>query len=36
MFPEVDGYTPAVPSKRDLLALVKVIQDEITTAVIEG
>ena len=36
MFPEVEGYTAAVPSKRDLLTLVKAIQDEVTTAVLEG
>jgi hypothetical protein len=36
MFPEVEGYTAAVPSKRDLLTLVKAIQDEVVTVVLEG
>eukprot|EP00604_Paraphysomonas_vestita_P002961 CAMPEP_0174820938 /NCGR_PEP_ID=MMETSP1107-20130205/5099_1 /TAXON_ID=36770 /ORGANISM="Paraphysomonas vestita, Strain GFlagA" /LENGTH=344 /DNA_ID=CAMNT_0016037261 /DNA_START=11 /DNA_END=1042 /DNA_ORIENTATION=- len=36
MFNESEGYSAAVPSKRDLQTLVKVIQDEITSVVIEG
>ena len=36
MFSESEGYSAAVPSKRDLQTLVKAIQDEITSVVIEG
>lgn len=36
MFPEVEGYTAAVPSRRDLQTLTKAIQSELTTAVIES
>jgi hypothetical protein len=36
MFPEVEGYIAAVPSKRDLLALARVVQEELTVAVLEG
>jgi hypothetical protein len=36
MFPEMDGYTAAVPSKRDLQALIKAIQVELVTATVEG
>lgn len=36
MFPELEGYTAAVPSKRDLLALTKAIQAEFATALIES
>lgn len=36
MFPELEGYTAAVPSKRDLLALTNAIQAEFATALIES
>lgn len=36
MFPEVEGYTAAIPSKRDLQALTKALQSELVTAVIES
>ena len=36
MFPELEGYTAAVPSKRDLQALMKALQGELITAVVEG
>ena len=36
MFPEVEGYTAAIPSKRDLQALTKALQAELVTAVIES
>ena len=36
MFPEVEGYTSAVPSKRDLQALFKAIQAELISAAVEG
>jgi hypothetical protein len=36
MFPEVEGYTAAVPSKRDLQALLRAVQEEVTHAVLEG
>lgn len=36
MFPELEGYTAAVPSKRDLQTLISAIQDEIVGVIIEG
>lgn len=36
MFPEVEGYTAAVPSKRDLQALLKAVQEDVVHAVLEG
>ena len=36
MFPEVEGYTAAVPSKRDLQALLKTVQEEVVHVVLEG
>lgn len=36
MFPEMDGYTAAIPSKRDLQTLVKSIQNELVQAVQES
>eukprot|EP01038_Epipyxis_sp_PR26KG_P011157 gene11157-14969_t len=36
MFPEMEGYTAAIPSKRDLQALIKSIQNELVTCVIES
>lgn len=35
MFSESEGYSAAIPSKRDLQTLVKTIQDEISCVVIE-
>ena len=36
MFPEMEGYTAAVPSKRDLLALTKAMQTELVNAAVES
>ena len=36
MFPEMEGYTAAVPSKRDLLALTKALHTELVSAAIES
>ena len=36
MFPEVEGYTAAIPSKRDLQTLTKALQVELVTAVLES
>lgn len=36
MFPEMEGYTAAVPSKRDLQALTKALQTELATAAAES
>jgi hypothetical protein len=36
MFPELEGYTAAVPSKRDLQALVRAVQGEMVTALLEA
>jgi hypothetical protein len=36
MFPEMEGYTAAIPSKRDLQTLVKAIQSELVHVVIES
>lgn len=36
MFPEIEGYTAAVPSKRDIQTLIKVIQNELIIAIVEG
>lgn len=36
MFPELEGYTSAVPSKRDLLSFVKVVQAELVDAASES
>jgi hypothetical protein len=35
MFSESEGYSAAIPSRRDLQTLVKVIQDELASVVIE-
>lgn len=35
MFSESEGYSAAIPSRRDLQTLVKVIQDEVAAVVIE-
>eukprot|EP01035_Chromulina_nebulosa_P018305 gene18305-23990_t len=35
MFPEMDGYTAAIPSKRDLQLLIKAIQSELSIVIIE-
>jgi hypothetical protein len=35
MFSESEGYSAAIPSRRDLQTLVKVIQDEVASVVIE-
>ena len=36
MFPELDGFTSAVPSKRDLALLLTVIRTELITVLVEG
>jgi len=36
MFPELEGFTAAVPSRRDLQALIKAIELEFTTALVDG
>ena len=36
MFPEIDGYTAAVPSKRDLMEFFKVVELELSSCLIEG
>lgn len=36
MFPELEGYTAAIPSKRDLQALIKSVQSEFISALIES
>lgn len=36
MFPEMEGYTAAVPSKRDILTLIKAMQSELVIAIVEG
>lgn len=36
MFPELEGYTAAVPSKRDLMSFVKAVQAELVDAANEG
>lgn len=36
MFPELEGYTSAVPSKRDLLSFVKAVQEELVDAASES
>jgi hypothetical protein len=36
MFPELEGYTAAVPSKRDLQSFIKVVQTELTEAAVES
>lgn len=36
MFPETEGYTAAIPSKRDLQTLVKAIESELVNAALEG
>jgi len=36
MFPEMEGYTAAVPSKRDILTLIKALQSEFVIAIVEG
>ena len=36
MFPEMEGYTAAIPSKRDMQALIKALQSELAMAAVEG
>ena len=36
MFPELEGYTSAVPSKRDLMSFVKAVQLELVDAASES
>jgi hypothetical protein len=36
MFPELDGYTAAIPSKRDLQTFIKAIQNEFITVIVES
>ena len=36
MFPEVEGYTAAIPSKRDLLTFIKAIYAEVSAALLDG
>jgi len=36
MFPEMEGYTAAVPSKRDLQALMKTLQTELVNVAVES
>lgn len=36
MFPEMEGYTAAIPSKRDLQTLIKAIQVELVHVVVES
>jgi hypothetical protein len=36
MFPDLDGYTAAVPSKRDLQALLKALVGEMSQAMLDG
>jgi hypothetical protein len=36
MFPELDGYVAAIPSKRDLQTFIKAIQNEFITVIVES
>lgn len=36
MFPEMEGYMAAIPSRRDLLTLVKAIQEEVIAVLTDG
>merc|ERR1712054_237543 len=36
MFPELDGYAAVVPSKRDLMEFISVVELELSSVLIEG